>query len=73
MSSRALLDAASQILRFLIANCLLLLLHRSEQALECEETVVASVSTAGPADEAAVPGIRLCSTFVCNYPQRVIV
>ncbi|XP_024396661.1 protein MOR1 [Physcomitrium patens] len=29
---------------------------RSEQALECEETVVASVSTAGPADEAAVPG-----------------
>ncbi|KAG0567085.1 hypothetical protein KC19_7G108600 [Ceratodon purpureus] len=36
---------------------------RSEQALECEETAVASVTTAGPSDDAAAPG----STDIDEY------
>jgi hypothetical protein len=47
-------------------------LNRSEQALECEETAVASVSTAGPSDEAAAPGISKFHVFVCNL-QLVVV
>lgn len=47
-------------------------LNRSEQALECEETAVASVTTVGPSDDAAAPGISKFHVFVCNHLQHVI-
>lgn len=56
---------------FLIPKCWLLHLDRSEQALECEETAVASVASAGPADEAAALGIlqfRLLYLLIHNIP-----
>ena len=49
------------------------LLNRSEQALECEETAVAAVATAGPSDDAAAPGIwnfMVLSRTTCNIQFR---
>lgn len=46
--------------------------NRSEQALECEEAAVATVSTAGPSNEAAAPGIVKFLCLVCTYLQRMV-
>ena len=43
-------------------------LNRSEQALECEETAVASVAAAGPSDDAAAPGIAKFQVFFVCLP-----